>query len=164
MEAEPSEMNIDVVSDVVCPWCFVGKRRLEAALAQTAEPAVAVRWRPFQLDPTIPSQGLDRRAYMRAKFRDDARLAEVHARLRALGAEVGIDVRFRSDLALPQYARCASADPMGRGERSAGRSGRATVLRLFRARPRHRRPERAGRNRRRMRHGRRGRRTAVRRG
>ena len=96
MAAEPSEMNIDVVSDVVCPWCFVGKRRLEAALAQTAEPAVEVRWRPFQLDPTIPSQGLDRRAYMRAKFRDDARLAEVHARLRALGAEVGIEFDFEA--------------------------------------------------------------------
>ena len=96
MAAEPSEMNIDVVSDVVCPWCFVGKRRLEAALAQTAEPAVEVRWRPFQLDPTIPSQGLDRRAYMRAKFRDDARLAEVHARLRALGAEVGIAFDFEA--------------------------------------------------------------------
>jgi predicted DsbA family dithiol-disulfide isomerase len=96
MEAEPSEMNIEVVSDVVCPWCYVGKRRLEAALAQSDDAAVAVRWRPFQLDPTIPSQGLDRRAYMRAKFRDDARLAEVHARLRAVGAEVGIDFDFEA--------------------------------------------------------------------
>src|SRR5271163_423932 len=96
METEPSEMNIEVVSDVVCPWCYVGKRRLEAALAQSDDAAVAVRWRPFQLDPTIPSQGLDRRAYMRAKFRDDARLAEVHARLRAVGAEVGIDFDFEA--------------------------------------------------------------------
>ena len=96
MEAEPSEMNIEVVSDVVCPWCYVGKRRLEAALAQSDDAVVAVRWRPFQLDPTIPSEGLDRRAYMRAKFRDDARLAEVHARLRAVGAEVGIDFDFEA--------------------------------------------------------------------
>ena len=96
MEAEPSEMNIEVVSDVVCPWCYVGKRRLEAALAQSDDAAVAVRWRPFQLDPTIPPQGHDRRAYMRAKFRDDARLAEVHARLRAVGAEVGIDFDFEA--------------------------------------------------------------------
>jgi len=96
MEAEPSEMNIEVVSDVVCPWCYVGKRRLEAALAQSDDAAVAVRWRPFQLDPTIPSQGLDRRAYMRAKFRDDARLAEAHARLRLLGAEVGIAFDFEA--------------------------------------------------------------------
>jgi predicted DsbA family dithiol-disulfide isomerase len=96
MEAEPSEMNIEVVSDVVCPWCYVGKRRLEAALAQSDDAVVAVRWRPFQLDPTIPSEGLDRRAYMRAKFRDDARLAEVHARLRDVGAEVGIDFDFEA--------------------------------------------------------------------
>ena len=94
MEADPGEMKVDVVSDVVCPWCFVGKRRLEAALAQSDDAVVAVRWRPFQLDPTIPSQGLDRRAYMRAKFRDDARLADVHARLRAIGAEVGIEFDF----------------------------------------------------------------------
>jgi len=97
MDADPADMmNIDVVSDVVCPWCFVGKRRLEAALSQTGESPVAVRWRPFQLDPTIPPQGLERRAYMRAKFRDDARLAEAHARLRALGAEVGIDFDFEA--------------------------------------------------------------------
>jgi predicted DsbA family dithiol-disulfide isomerase len=96
MEAEPSQMNIEIVSDVVCPWCYVGKRRLEAALAQSDDAVVAVRWRPFQLDPTIPSEGLDRRAYMRAKFRDDARLAEVHARLRAVGAEVGIDFDFEA--------------------------------------------------------------------
>src|SRR5271170_2200780 len=96
MEAEPSEMNIEVVSDVVCPWCYVGKRRLEAALAQSDDAAVAVRWRPFQLDPTIPPEGLDRQAYMRAKFRDDARLAEAHTRLKALGAEVGIQFDFEA--------------------------------------------------------------------
>ena len=84
------DMTIDVVSDAVCPWCFVGKRRLEAALAESGGADIAVQWRPFQLDPTIPAEGLDRQAYMRAKFRDDARLAEVHQRLKALGAEVGL--------------------------------------------------------------------------
>ena len=88
------DMTVDVVSDAVCPWCFVGKRRLEAALAESAGADVSVQWRPFQLDPTIPAEGLDREAYMRAKFRDDARLAEVHQRLKALGAEVGIAFDF----------------------------------------------------------------------
>jgi predicted DsbA family dithiol-disulfide isomerase len=88
------DMTVDVVSDAVCPWCFVGKRRLEAALAESAGADVSVQWRPFQLDPTIPAEGLDREAYMRAKFRDDARLAEVHQRLKALGAEVGISFDF----------------------------------------------------------------------
>jgi predicted DsbA family dithiol-disulfide isomerase len=91
-----SEVIIEVVSDAVCPWCFVGKRRLEAALARDGAADVSVRWRPYQLDPTIPAGGLPRREYMRAKFRDDARLAEAHARLAALGAEVGIKFDFEA--------------------------------------------------------------------
>ena len=51
---------IDVVSDVICPWCFLGKRRLDAALAMVPEAKVFIRWRPFMLDPTIPPEGLDR--------------------------------------------------------------------------------------------------------
>ncbi len=85
---------IDVVSDVVCPWCYLGKRRLEAALKPESD--VQIRWRPFQLDPTIPPEGLDRRAYMRAKFGDGPRLADAHARLKALGAEVGIAFDFEA--------------------------------------------------------------------
>ena len=85
---------IDVVSDVVCPWCYLGKRRLEAALKQSGD--AQIRWRPFQLDPTIPPEGLDRKAYMRAKFGDGPRLAEAHARLTALGAEVGIAFDFEA--------------------------------------------------------------------
>jgi predicted DsbA family dithiol-disulfide isomerase len=85
---------IDVVSDVVCPWCYLGKKRLQAALKR--EPDAKVRWRPFQLDPTIPAEGLDRQAYMRAKFRDEARLAEIHERLKAMGAEAGVDFHFEA--------------------------------------------------------------------
>jgi predicted DsbA family dithiol-disulfide isomerase len=87
-------ITIDVVSDVVCPWCFVGKRRLEAALKQ--EGGVLVRWRPYQLDATIPAEGLDRKTYMRNKFRDEGKIADIHARLTALGAEAGIAFDFAS--------------------------------------------------------------------
>ena len=87
-------LTVDVVSDVVCPWCYLGKRRLALALSQEHGGPVAVRWRPFQLDATIPAGGMDRRAYLRQKFRDDKRLDEVHARLTALGAEVGVAYRF----------------------------------------------------------------------
>src|SRR5207245_1563809 len=80
-ERNMSPVVIDVVSDVVCPWCYLGKKRLEGALRETG--GAEVRWRPFQLDPTIPPQGLDRRAYMAAKFPDPSRLAEAHARLAA---------------------------------------------------------------------------------
>ena len=88
------QLVIDVVSDVVCPWCYVGKRRLEAALKGDA--GTLIRWRPFQLDATIPPEGLDRKAYMRAKFGDGPRLGEVHARLKALGQEVGVAFDFEA--------------------------------------------------------------------
>jgi predicted DsbA family dithiol-disulfide isomerase len=95
MSADEQALTIDVVSDVVCPWCYLGKRRLALALAEAADGGqIAVRWQPFQLDPTIPAGGMDRRAYLRNKFHDDKRLDEVHARLTALGAEVGIAYRF----------------------------------------------------------------------
>ncbi len=91
---ERQTIRIDVVSDVVCPWCYLGQKRLEAAIAAAPDVDVAVTWRPFQLDPTIPSQGMDRKAYMRAKFGDDGRLRDAHARLQALGSAVGIDYAF----------------------------------------------------------------------
>jgi predicted DsbA family dithiol-disulfide isomerase len=83
---------VDVVSDVVCPWCYLGKRRLESALARAG--GAQVRWRPYQLDPTIPSEGLDRAAYMAAKFPDPSRLRAAHERLTTLGAEAGIAFDF----------------------------------------------------------------------
>ena len=57
------KFTIDVVSDVVCPWCFVGRKRLESALALNPDLDVTVNWRPFQLDPTLPKQGKDRNRY-----------------------------------------------------------------------------------------------------
>ena len=84
---------IDVVSDVVCPWCFIGKRRLEKALAALEGTSVAVRWRPFQLDPTIPAEGLPREEYLRRKFGPE-RIAEIHRSLLTVGALEGIDFRF----------------------------------------------------------------------
>jgi len=63
-------MQIDVISDTVCPWCFIGKRRLQKAMALRPEIVFDVRWRPYQLDATVPRGGMDRQAYMRAKFGD----------------------------------------------------------------------------------------------
>jgi predicted DsbA family dithiol-disulfide isomerase len=94
MAANAEPLIIDVVSDVVCPWCFLGKRRLEAAIRDSGEGPIAVRWRPYQLDPSIPAGGMDRRAYMRAKFKDDARLQSIHDHLTELGAEVGAAYAF----------------------------------------------------------------------
>ena len=86
-------LTIDIVSDVVCPWCYLGEKRLEAALADEAGP-VAVRWRPYQLDPAIPEEGLDRAEYMAKKFGASGRLQSVHDNLTRLGAEVGVPFAF----------------------------------------------------------------------
>ena len=116
---------IDVISDVVCPWCFLGKRRLDAALA--SEPDVEVRWRPFQLDPTIPAEGLDRAAYMAAKFPDPARIAAAHERLTALGREAGVDFDFE---AIRRAPNTRDAHRLIRFAEETGRQGEI-VERLF---------------------------------
>jgi predicted DsbA family dithiol-disulfide isomerase len=89
-----TSISVDVVSDVVCPWCFLGGKRLEVAVSGIADVDVHVRWRPFQLDPTIPPEGRDRKEYIRAKFGDGDRLGQVHANLVSLGAVEGIAFDF----------------------------------------------------------------------
>ena len=123
----PEPLVIDVVSDVVCPWCFLGKRRLDAAIAEAGD--AQVRWRPYQLDPTIPAGGLERKAYMSAKFRDEARLAEIHARLTALGEQAGIAFDFEA------IARAPNTLDAHRLIRFAAQAGKAdeVVERLFSA-------------------------------
>jgi predicted DsbA family dithiol-disulfide isomerase len=94
MDQESAPLTIDVVSDVVCPWCYLGKKRLERALAEEKGEPIVVHWRPYQLDPSIPKEGLERRAYMINKFGNDGRIEAAHERLRALGAEEGIAFAF----------------------------------------------------------------------
>lgn len=97
-EHEPREpgaaLTIDVVSDVVCPWCYIGKRRLEAALADRGGALPVVRWHPFQLNPDIPPGGVDRRAYLEKKFGGPERAREIYARVEAAGREVDIPFEF----------------------------------------------------------------------
>jgi predicted DsbA family dithiol-disulfide isomerase len=89
---------IDVVSDVVCPWCYIGKRKLEAALSELRRSEALldarVRWHPFQLNPGLPANGISRSEYLEAKFGSASRAAEIYARVRAVGAEVGIVFDF----------------------------------------------------------------------
>lgn len=92
--AAMAPLAIDVVSDVVCPWCFIGHRRLDKALALVSGIDVAVRWRPYQLDPSIPATGVDRAQYMANKFGSAERVAAMHERLREAGAAEGIAFRF----------------------------------------------------------------------
>lgn len=87
-------MQIDVVSDTVCPWCFIGKRRLARALAMRPGVEAQVFWRPYRLDTTIPREGVDRRAYLKAKFGDSPRTAGMGEVIRSEGAGEGIDFAF----------------------------------------------------------------------
>jgi predicted DsbA family dithiol-disulfide isomerase len=87
-------MQIDVISDTVCPWCFIGKRRLQRALEMRPETEFEVLWRPYFLDPNVPSGGADRRAYMKAKFGDGPRTAQISEALKAEGAREGIAFQF----------------------------------------------------------------------
>lgn len=89
---------IDVVSDVVCPWCYIGKRRLEAAIAQLRESdpdlPFAIRWHPFQLNPDLPPEGVDRKAYLEAKFGGPDRAKQIYERVTAAGRTVDIPFAF----------------------------------------------------------------------
>jgi predicted DsbA family dithiol-disulfide isomerase len=84
--------TIDVVSDIICPWCFLGKRRLDVALA-AMDKEVFIRWRPYMLDPTIPPEGFDRQQYMLSKFGAE-RLQTIHDPLIEAGKEIGVPYNF----------------------------------------------------------------------
>jgi predicted DsbA family dithiol-disulfide isomerase len=88
-------LTIDIYSDIVCPWCYVGKRRLERALAQLNGGAHArITWRPFQLNPTMPSDGMDRTAYLKAKFGSLENFGRMEEQLLAAGVEERIPFAF----------------------------------------------------------------------
>lgn len=87
-------LSIDVVSDVVCPWCYVGKRRLEHALAQRPDIVANVTWLPFFLDGRIPREGIARTEYISKKFGIHGRLTPTHEKLVGIGAPLGIDFAF----------------------------------------------------------------------
>lgn len=91
-------MNIDIISDVVCPWCYIGKRQIEAALALYAQqnpgadqPSLA--WKPFQLNPQLPAEGMSRQEYVVQKF-GAARAKDIYARVAGVGTEYGIAFAF----------------------------------------------------------------------
>lgn len=88
-------LNIEVISDGICPWCFVGKRRLEKALkAVEGRDKIQVTWRPFQLNPNMPKEGMDRRTYRTAKFGSWEKSQALDAQVAAVGAAEGIPFAF----------------------------------------------------------------------
>ena len=89
-------MKIDIVSDTICPWCFVGKRRLEAALAEQPDLDVEIVWHPYQLNPTTPKEGVDRKDYLREKFGTETYPEQMLGALDEAGQSTGIEFKFNS--------------------------------------------------------------------
>ena len=127
------EFRIDVISDVVCPWCYIGQRRLAAARASLPEGDAArialVRWHPFQLNPDMPQAGIARQAYVEQKFGGPERAAQIYARLSAAGATVGIPFAFDRIVRMPNTRDAHRLIAWAQ----QGRDGSDLVERLFRA-------------------------------
>ncbi len=87
-------LQIEIFSDIVCPWCFIGKRRLDAALSGALGEGVNLRWRPYQLHPRIPVEGMDRGEYLARRYGEDAERGRVPERIRVEAEAEGIDMRF----------------------------------------------------------------------
>ena len=126
--------RIDVVSDAICPWCWIGKRHLEGALARLAEEGdrFEVHWRPFQLNPDMPREGVERDAYRAAKFGSIERSRELDAQVAAAGAAAGLEFRFDRQRRTPNTV---NAHRLIRHAGAVGGTARqdAVVEALFRA-------------------------------
>jgi len=87
-------MRIDIYSDTVCPWCFLGKRRFELALAERPQYEPRVTWRPFELNPDLPCDGVERAGFLAAKVGDPGRVAAMEEALTRMGEPIGVHFRF----------------------------------------------------------------------
>jgi predicted DsbA family dithiol-disulfide isomerase len=89
-EEQTTSVHVEVVSDVVCPWCYIGKRRLEGAAALLPDIDVEVNWRPYFLNPWIPREGIDRQTYLETKFGSVERYSAIAERVATAAAAEGL--------------------------------------------------------------------------
>ena len=122
-------VRIDIYSDVICPWCFIGKRRLERALAERPRDELSLHWRAFQLNPDMPARGMDRQVYLQLKFGSAASAERIYREIRAVGEEEDLAFAFEA------IRRTPNTIESHRLIRFAGSRGRqdAVVEALFRA-------------------------------
>ncbi|MGG7644672.1 DsbA family oxidoreductase [Rhodovulum sp. YNF3179] len=85
-------IKLDILSDPICPWCYIGKSWLDRALAKHPEHPFAIEWHPFQLNPDMPREGMDRAAYLEAKFGGKDRAAEVYAKIAEAAEAAGLEI------------------------------------------------------------------------
>ncbi|WP_189638745.1 DsbA family oxidoreductase [Paramylibacter ulvae] len=86
--------KIDIISDPICPWCYIGKTRLDRALEANPETNVVIEWHPFQLNPDMPSDGMDRREYLETKFGGKEGAIRVYSQIEQTAIETGLDINF----------------------------------------------------------------------
>ncbi len=124
-----SLIALDVLSDPVCPWCYIGKRLLDTALEESPDLDVTVTWRAFQLNPSMPASGMDRRTYLCKKFGGADAAERAYGHIEASARQAGLDIRFDA------IKRTPNTLDAHRLIRFAGRRERqgAMVDRLFRA-------------------------------
>jgi predicted DsbA family dithiol-disulfide isomerase len=120
-------IRLDVVVDTVCPWCWVGKRQLDRAIAQRPDQPFEIGYRPFELNPDMPQEGVDRKAYMKAKFGDRAGSGAIYEALLKAGQESGIAFDFDR---IPVMPNSRASHRLIRWAGSAGCQG-AVVEKLF---------------------------------
>ncbi len=122
-------MRLDIFSDPICPWCLIGKAHLERALEARASHPFAVEWHPFQLNPDMPAEGVDRRQYLEAKFGGRDRAVEIYARVEAAAKAAGVVIDFA---AIPRVPNTLNAHRLIHWAGLEGKQN-AAVAALFRA-------------------------------
>jgi predicted DsbA family dithiol-disulfide isomerase len=122
-------VKLDILSDPICPWCYIGKTHLDRALEQHPDHPFVIEWHPFQLNPDMPAEGMDRRAYLEAKFGGADGAAEVYGRIADTARAAGLAIDF------DRIGRTPNTLDAHRLIHWAGLEGRqtATVTRLFKA-------------------------------
>jgi predicted DsbA family dithiol-disulfide isomerase len=98
-------MHIDIVADVICPWCFIGKRRIERALAFRPDLTAILSWRAFELNPDLPTDGIPRELYLSAKFGSSRVAGQFYAAVTAAGRAEGIEFAFERIRRTPNTLR-----------------------------------------------------------
>ncbi|MEM7718856.1 MAG: DsbA family oxidoreductase [Pseudomonadota bacterium] len=122
-------VKLDIISDPICPWCYIGKTHLDRALEAHPDHPFTIEWHPFQLNPDMPAEGMDRTAYLEAKFGGPEGAKQVYGRIEATAKNAGLDVSF------DKITRTPNTIDAHRLIHWAGLEGRqtATVTRLFKA-------------------------------
>ncbi|HET7409865.1 MAG TPA: DsbA family oxidoreductase [Paracoccaceae bacterium] len=121
--------RLDIISDPICPWCYIGKANLDRAIAETGENPFEIDWRIFQLNPDMPPEGMDRQSYLETKFGGPERARETYARIEAAAADAGIEMNFDR---IPRTPNTMDAHRLIRWSRATGHQS-DLVERLFAA-------------------------------